>query len=530
MKKFCKPIALLMSCALLLSACSGNKGASETSASSQKSAANSVSEGSVASGDTSGQKLKDIVVFSPRLDFQTMDVQNTPSIVTKSVYYLVYNTLVERDVATNEIIPALAESWEQSSPTEIVFHLRQGVKFHDGSPFTAADVKFTLEKALQSAGSASKLASLQSVEADGDYDVKLVLNKANMDILDILTDPSLSILSATAFDKLGDEEGIQQGTGPYKYEEWVQGNHLDLAANEDYWDGAPATPHIRIQYISESSSRLIAVQTGELDVCQDPPLSELANVSADSSLQLVTYPSATLDYLAFNVNEAPMDNPDVRKAIAYAINRQDIVDGVFLGNATAHNNIMHSSNEYYSEIAGTEYDVEKAKELLAKAGYSDGLELSLITNTTAESQAACTIIQAALDEIGIKVNINVMENATVTQTCSSGTGYNMVYSRWSGYSFGPDYGIREMLYSSGSNNYAHYSDEKIDQMIDDALSIEDKDKRKEQYKEIEEYVNEVMTIDPILIENYTFVAKNSVKNILQPNGPIMNFRKIEAYE
>lgn len=503
MKKFVKPIVLALICVMIFTV-------------------------AVIAADEN-RTLKDSFVFSPRLDFQTMDVQNTPSIVTKSIYFLVYNTLVERDVETNEIIPALAVSWTQDSLTELTFTLREGVKFHDGSDFVAEDVKFTYEKALESKGSAGKLSALQSVETDGDYTVKITLKNPNMDILDILTDPSLSIMSKTAFDTLGEEKGIQQGTGPYKYVEWNQGSYLDLEANEDYWDGAPEMKKIRVQYISENSSRLIAVQTGELDLCQDPPQIELPNVMADKNLQLVTYPSATMDFIAFNINQAPMDNPDVRKAIAYAINRQDIIDGVFFGNAIELNNIMHSSNAYYSEIEGTGYDPEKAKELLAKAGYSDGLELTLICNTAANSTAAATIIQALLDEVGITLKIEVMENAQQTATMSSGVGYDMCFSRWSGYAFGPDYGIREMLYTGGSNNYSHYSDAALDAMIDNALTIDDNTERIAAYKEIEEYSDEVMAIYPILIENYTFVARNTVENILQPNGPIMNFRKILAY-
>lgn len=523
MKKFAKLTALSLSIALLLTACGKTDGNAGGSASNPQSGNGSVSQG------TTGTP-KEMVVFSPRLDFQTMDVQNTPSIVTKSIYYLVYNTLVEKDVETNTVVPALAESWTQDSGTEITFTLRQGVKFHDGSDFTAADVKFTYEKAMESAGSATKLASLERIDTEGDYTVKVTLKSVNMDFLDLLTDPSLSIMSKTAFENLGEEKGIQQGTGPYKYKEWKQGSYLELEANEDYWGGAPVTPKLRVQYISENSSRLIAVQTGELDFCQDPPGSELPNIAANKDLQLITYPSATVDFVAFNVNEAPMDNPDVRKAIAYAINRQDIIDGVFLGNAIELNNIMHSSNAYYSEIEGTEYNVEKAKELLAKAGYADGLTLTLATNTTSDSQAACTIIQALLDEIGITVKIDVMENATLTATMSAGVGYHMCFSRWSGYAFGPDTGIREMLYTGGSNNYAHYSDPKMDQMIDKALTIEDNAERMAAYKAIEEYSDEVMAVYPILIENYTFVARKSVQNILEPNGPIMNMREVVAYD
>jgi len=472
---------------------------------------------------------KDKIVFSTRLDFTTMDVTNTPSTITKSVYHSVYNTLVEKDVATNEIIPALAESWTMDSPTEYSFILRQGVKFHDGSDFTSADVKFTYERALEHNSSKSKLASLASIELDGDYALKIVLKQPNMDFLDIITDPTLSILSKNAFEALGDEKGIQQGTGPYKYKEWDQGSYLDLEANDEYWGGKPATGELRLQYISESSSRLIAVKTGEMDFIQDPPLSELANIKADSSLKLLTYPSASVELLFFNTKQPPMDNPDVRRAIEYALNRQDIVDGVFLGNAIPNNNIMHSSNAYYSEIESVDQDIEKAKELLAKAGYADGFELTLISNSSPDSQAICTIVQAQLDEIGITVKYEPLENATHTTVAKSGEGYHMDSCQWSGYAFGPDLGIREIIYSSGSNNYAHYSDAKMDQMIDDAIKIEDKSERIAAYKAIEEYSEDVMVVYPICVKNYTFVSGINVEDIPQPNGPIMNYRNLVSY-
>ena len=183
MKKFAKLTALSLSIALLLTACGKSGGNVGGSASNPQSGNGSV-------GQSTAGTPKEMVVFSPRLDFQTMDVQNTPSIVTKSIYYLVYNTLVEKDVETNTVVPALAESWTQDSGTEITFTLRQGVKFHDGSDFTAADVKFTYEKAMESAGSATKLASLERIDTEGDYTVKVTLKSVNMDFLDLLTDPA----------------------------------------------------------------------------------------------------------------------------------------------------------------------------------------------------------------------------------------------------------------------------------------------------------------------------------------------------
>jgi len=202
-----------------------------------------------------------------------------------------------------------------------------------------------------------------------------------------------------------------------------------------------------------------------------------------------------------------------------------------MGAATELNNIMHSSNAYYSEIEGTPYNPERAKELLAEAGYKEGeLTLKLVTNNTATSQAACTIIQAHLDEIGVTVDLEVMENATLTTVMESGEGYNMAYSRWSGYAFGPDNGVRQMLHSDGSNNYCHMADAKMDKMLDDALAMEDHDARVAAYKEISEYSDELMGNYPILVEDYVFAAGAHVENLLQPNGPIMNFREIIGYE
>jgi len=525
MKKSVRIILLVLAVALLFTACKGTTPTTTTPP-----ASNAVPPTEAVKPTEPAKKAKERLVFTFRNDFATQDVQNTPSINTKSIYYLIYNTLVERDVPTNKIIPALAETWTQNSPTELVFNLRKGVKFHDGSDFTAADVKFTFEKALASKGSASKLSSLQSVEVTGDYTVKLTLKAANMDILDLLTDPSLSIQSKTAHEKLGDEKGIQQGTGPYKYAEWKQGSYLDLEANPDYWGEAPLTPKLRYQYIGEAASRLIGVKSGDLDFCQEVPVSELANIAKDPNLQLITYPSATVRYLAFNVNEAPMDNPDVRKAIAYAINRQEILEGVYLGNAIELNNIMHSSNAYYSKIEGTNYDVAKAKELLAKAGYANGLTITLVSNNVATDQAVDTVIQGQLSEVGITVKIEPMENAGVTAVMSSGKGYHMCNSTWSGYSFGPDNGIRQMLYSNGANNYAHYKDPKMDQMIDEAITLSDQTARMAAYKAIEEYSDEVMVVYPISVENYVFVARKSVENLVQPNGPIINLRSIVSYE
>lgn len=476
--------------------------------------------------ETTAGGYQEEIVYAPKLSFETMDVQNCVSTSTKSVYFWVFNTLVEKNMETNELAPALAESWEQISDTEWEFKLRQGVKFHSGADFTAKDVKFTYERGKTQGGSKSRLDSLGSINIVDDYTVRAVLNEPDMDFLYKLTELNLAILSADAFETMDEEAANQIGTGPYKYEEWRHGEYVSVVANPDYWGGEPKTRRIVVRTIPEAAARLIALQTGEVDIIQSPAATDLSHIAEDPKLTLTQFPSSTVRYLGFNVGEPPFDNPLVREAVAYGINRDELIAAVYQGNAMAMRNVMHPDNEFFTEVEGYSYNPDKAKELLAEAGYADGLTINMISNQAVNDVAICTIVQSQLGKLGIKVNLQAMENATFITTITESKGYHLMVSGWSGYTFGPDNALRSILHTEGRNNYFNLSDPYIDKTLDEARKIKDVKERKELYGELEEYATDLAVYYPVAVEMIDLGMKKDVEGIKTPNGPIIDFRGI----
>lgn len=477
-------------------------------------------------GQSSSGGYKDEIVFAPKLSFDTMDVQNCVSTSTKSVYIWVYNTLVEKDTGTNTLVPSLAESWEQVSDTVWEFKLRQRVKFHNGSDFTAKDVKFTYERGKTQGASKPRLDSMESVEVVDDYTVRITLNQPDMDFIYKITDPNLVILSQEAFDTMSEEEANQIGTGAYRYEEWKHGEYVSVTANPDYWGGEPKTRRIVVRTIPEEAARLIALQTGEVDMIQSPASTDLGYIADDPKLTLAQYPSSTVRYLGLNTTEAPFDNPKVRQAVAYAINRDELIAAVYQGNAMEMRNVMHPDNEFFTEVEGYSYNAEKAKSLLEEAGYADGFTINMISNQAVNDVAICTIVQSQLAKFGITVNLQSMESATFNAAIAEGKGYQLMVSGWSGYTIGPDNALRSILHTDGRINYTNVSDPYIDKTLDEARIISDPDERKALYGELEEYMTNLAAFYPIAVEMLDLGMKADVQGMTLPNGAILDFRNV----
>jgi len=468
---------------------------------------------------------QDTIIYCPKLDFITQDMHNTVSNVTKSAYLWVYNTLVELDVATQEIAPALATSWEQTSDTQWKFILREGVKFHNGNSFTAEDVKFSFEIANQG-NSATRVNGIESMEVVDEYTILINLKATDMDFLYRITAPEVSILSKNAYDTMEAKEAVKIGTGPYMYGDWEPGDYISFHAFHDYWGGAPKTEHLILRYIPEASARLIALQTGEVDIIQDPSTTDLKYVAENTDLRLEQYPSSTVRYLSLNQAKAPFDNELVRQAIAHAINYDEILTAVYQGNATSLNNVMHSDNAYYSEVEGFDYNVEKAKQLLADAGYPNGFSTTILTTNAANDTAIATLLQSQLAKIGITVDCTTAESAAFSSAIAPGGTYDMMVSGYSGYTYGPDAALRTFWYSSAPLNYTNNNDPYVDELLDRAVAENDEATRQELYAELENYITNKAAFLPIAIELNNLGMKKAVEGMVPPNGAIVDLRNI----
>ncbi len=478
------------------------------------------------SGGEKSVEYQKTITIAPSLDFTSMDVQNENGGTAKSVFGLVFNTLIEFDTMKEEYVPALAETWNQLSDTLWEFKLRQGVKFHDGTEFTAKDVKFTIERGLENSSSKAKFSSIEKVDVIDDYTAQFKLHAPDYDLTYKLCEPNTVMLSENAFATLGDEGGNKVGTGPYKYKEWILGYYISLTRNEDYWDGVKKTEEIIIRHIPEAASRLIALQTGEVDICIDPPAVDLHYVAEDKNLVLWQIPSTNLRHIFLNMMVKPFDDPIVRQAVAHAIDRDGLISMVYEGNATAAYNVMHPTSEYYANVEYYKFDLEKAKSLLTQAGYPNGFNTTIYSSTGTTQKAVASVIQAQLAEVGIKAEVQSIETATFNAGVAHGGSYPIAVDGWGGHTLGPDYALRSIFYTTGNINRSNIEDKHIDSLIDKALSTAIFDERFKMYEEVQKIIMGNANWLPLAVEQINVGVKASLEGFELPQGLFHHWRNI----
>lgn len=357
--------------------------------------------------------------------------------------------LVGYDPATLESVPALAESWNVSDDgLTYTFNLRQGVTFTDGSTFDAADVKYSFDRLSDPdlgtsytgplvlrdvAGYAEARPSnpsvgegtptpmpiepahaISGVSVVDDATLQVVLSRPITSFITRLTLPGGSIIAEGSADA-----GFDNGpvcTGSYMVSENVANDHITLTANENYWNGAPEVKTAIIRVIPETSSQVIEFEAGSLDVSVAPE-ADLPRLRADATLneQLVSIPTLGLYNLRVNLNDPKMGDVRVRQALAYAIDRQLIVDTVLQGQGTAADFLYPVGLESNTNTNFFPRDVEKARELLADAGYPDGIELTVRTDQNETENRVLNAMAATVADAGITLNVNSTEATVYTQ-------------------------------------------------------------------------------------------------------------------
>lgn len=477
-KMFAVMLAVLLT--LSMTACGGSS-ASESPAAGGSEA--------VASGEP---QYKEEVVIALRMQVNTLDPQALANTVQNQVLKFWHGTLVDLDTVNNVPKADLAESWSWVDDTTIEFKLDPDAKFHNGEPVTADDVIFTYERGLESVAAKSYMELFEKVEAVDEKTVHMTLKSPNQDILSILTLPACSILSRKAFEDNPDE-GFWIGAGRWVLDEFVTNDYLLFHQFEDYHKELTPTKRIRIRYIPEDSARAIALQTGEIDLCDSVVPIDVPALEEDENVDVITYDSGTCQYFAFNyqLKDSPIADPLVRHAIAYAIDREEIImackDGFGIPGKT-----FWGSNQfgYYDGFEGYDYNPEKAKELLAEAGYADGLEIT-VNVVSGERVISAEVIQAQLKEVGITMHINELDTAGMTAAVTSGDYECCMY----GIGFNPTGDdVRRVYYTNGNTNRSWYSEPEVDALIDQAVAEPDEAKRLELYKQIQEIAIEDLPV------------------------------------
>jgi len=483
-----------------------------------------------------------VLIFGRGADATSLD----PAIVTDGESFAVtkniYDTLVEYKGQTTDIEPALAESWDISPDGKTyTFHLRKGVKFHDGTDFNADAVVFNFDR-WKNANDENKFAYYPSmfggfgdksviadVKALDDYTVQFTLRTPLAPFLKDLAMSPFAIASPTAIKKYGDKYGqaAAVGTGPFKFKEWKSKDTITLVKNDDYWKkGEPQLDGVIFKVIPDNTARLNALKNGEIDLMDGVNPSDLKDVQGNKDLQIFYRPPMNVGYLGMTVTKKPFDNPLVRQAVNYAVDKKAIIDAFFAGAADPAKNPMPPSiSGYNDDIQPYEYNPEKAKELLKKAGFPNGFktELWAMPNPRPympEPSKIAVAIAHNLKDIGIDAEIKTFEWTTYLDKVKKGEA-PMYMLGWTGDNGDADNFLYTLLSTDaiGSNNNSFYSNPELDKLLKEAQTLTDENKRNELYKQAQVIIHNDAPWVPLVHSKPALVGKSTIKGFApHPTG------------
>lgn len=468
-------------------------------------------------------------------DVVTLDPLKSTALVDRQVMLNIYDTLVKVD-AQNAIQPDLATSWTQPNPKELDFTLRTDVKFQDGTPFNADAVVFNINRILSTPSSPrySELSSVQSVTAVDPSHVRFTLKKAFSPLLSTLTDRSGMILSPTAVQKAGANLGnapIGAGSGPFMFSEWVKSDHLTIKRNPHYWQkdaqgtALPYLNSVKYRPMTNESVEFSNLQTGSIQAADTVGATNVATAKTNSNLIYKQIPGLSFYGMMLNTKVAPFNDVNVRRAVSWGINREEIVSGVLKGlGSVAQGPIPPSSWAYNKDFAPYSYSVAKAKAALGQSGKTSvSFTLSIASGSPALAQQA-QFIQSELQPAGITVNIKQEPFATLLSDTSS---HNFVAAMlgWSGRP-DPDGNMYSYFHTGGGNNDMQYSNPQVDKLLEDARTSTDQQKRATDYQQAEQ---QIMQDEPYVFIYHGIAIQattTKVKNFTILPTTIMNFSNV----
>lgn len=448
---------------------------------------------------------KDTVVIGVSQSCSTPDAQMATDAGSKIITKMLHMPLIFLNSETNELQPGVAESWEQTGECTYIFHLREGMKFHNGEPVKASDVVYTFTRGASNAGSRSVLSQISECKAVDDLTVELTLGAVDVDYLTKIVDPLYSILSEKGCTEDPDNGG-SIGCGPYVLDEFVLNDYITMHKFADYWDAENLkTNNFKFRYIPENSARLIALQNGEIDVCMNPATVEIPYIAEDSNLILNQMDSSRIYYLAFNTKSELGSNEKLRQAVACAVNKEDIITVAAEGAGTAAKSFWSTTLlGFFDDFEGFTYDLDRAKQLLSEAGYPNGLTLEIACNTA--NTTAVQVIQGQLKQIGIDLTINEMDAAGLTNYIKQGSA-TLIYDAKS---YGATVeGPRKVFVTDLASNFANYSNARVDELFAQGGKITDVAEREPLYHEVQEILAVEVPYIPVY---YTIIYWGTNKN------------------
>ena len=399
-----------------------------------------------------------------------------------------------------EIVPQLAEDYEVSEDgLEYEIYLREGVEFHDGTYFDAEAAKFNLERFLDEEAPFSFLIDeITDIEVVDDYSLRLYTDEPFAPLMAHLSHEFVAMASPDAVEEYGEDFGVNPvGTGPFEFVEWTRGDEIVMERNDDYWGDNAYLDTVTFSVVPEDSTRVVMTETGEADAMVTVPPRDVERLEGVEGVNVIQHSSLRTIYIGMHTKREPFDDVRVRQALNYAVDNRAIVEQIMDGAGRPSDAPIAPDIFGYAEQEAYEYDPDRARELLAEAGYEDGFEVTFHhpVGRYPMDETVAQAVQSQLADVGVDASLETMEWATYLEFLEQApeeAEHEMYLLGWGTVTGDADYGLYALFHSTQQaphgNDYSYLGNERVDELLDQARINPDTDDREEMYAEAIEII------------------------------------------
>ena len=527
-------LAILFTMSLVLAACAGGSDSSDTDKDKDKNEDNESATETEGGGD---------LILAVLSDASSLDPAGSNDVPSSVVQANIFETLVNRD-DENSIIEGLATEWEPIDESTYEFKLREGVKFHDGEPFTADAVKANLDRILDADVASPRyflFEMISDIEVIDEHTVRITTEYPFAPLLAHLSHNGGAMASPKSIEadyaamKDGKDAGSvisnnPVGTGYFKFDSWDAGNEIKLVKNDDYWGDKVHVDSVTFKVIPESATRNADLERGFVHIADPIQPIEVEEINNGDFATVLQKPSSSLSYIGFNTEKAPFDDPKVRQAISMMVNKEEIIEGVYEGfGVPAKGPLAPGIFGFNDDAKPTEYNVEEAKKLMKEAGHEDGFKTSVWTNDNPQRVNMAVILQNSLKELNIEVEVEQMEFGAYLEKTAQGE-HDMFILGWSNPTGDADYGMYALFHSSQKGdpgNRSFYENTEVDKLLEEGRREADPEARLEIYNGVQEHLIEDAPMVYIHHQEYLVGLSNDIEGFAIDTSGIYQLQNVK---
>jgi peptide/nickel transport system substrate-binding protein len=468
----------------------------------------------------------------------SLDPRMAVDAISSQIMQVIFNGLVKKD-ENSRLVPDLANKWEMPDEQTYIFHLRENVSFHNNKILSAEDVKYTFESIRDPALKSPKKESLEKIDSIEVLDPHTIKFHLYEPFAPFLVNMTIGIVPQDAAVEMGEDFGVHPvGTGPFKFESWMQDHEVKLVAWKGCFSDPPRLDELFFKIIPEDTVRVLELEKGSVQLIQNLiPADLLHRLEGKDNLKIIKKPGSTYAYLGFNMEDPILKNPAVRKAIAHAIDRESIIKHILGSLARPARGMLAPANwAYEAEVDAYDYDPEQSKQLLDKAGFVDPdqdgpaprMKLVYKTSQNEQSRRVAEVIQQQLAKVGIEITIKSYEWGTFFSDIRSGN-FQLYTLKWVGVT-DPDifyYVFHSSSIPPDGANRGRYRRAQVDRLLEEGRRVLDIEKRKEIYSAVQKFLaRDLPYVSLWHQENVVAMQKDLKGFVLYPAGDLYSLQQV----